>query len=438
MRAIDFTGGPAQSPLLVEQRSDPRLLLAQQLLAENTAGKPVQSWGEGLAKMLTAGLAGWQGGQVRREYQERGDRYNQDLARMLQAAEAKPWVDPDTGQTSSAPAGGVPGMIAAALNSGNPDLAPMAAQMQMQDVMAREELARALALKQADRQASMVEPLSPQEVQALGLPPGVYQRKADGSISTVARQPDWMNPAYVQTQKDIRSAGKTEVSVNAGPTGVDYGKPEEGLVWARDPDGKVKLDERGAPIAIPYQGGKAYLKQEAQKKTDASQAEQAATAGDVVLTDIRRAREKIESAPWYSPTAGLLGNILKDVGGTAAADVRALTDTVRANIGFDRLQAMREASPTGGALGQVTERELAFLQATLGSLEQSQSEEQLLQNLDRLERVYGAVMKKAAAYPNAGQFGFDAPAGPQPGMVEEGYRFKGGDPADPNSWEKVQ
>ena len=47
---------------------------------------------------------------------------------------------------------------------------------------------------------------------------------------------------------------------------------------------------------------------------------------------------------------------------------------------------MREASPTGGALGQVSEREIAFLQALLGDLEQSRNPEILMYNLERLDR----------------------------------------------------
>jgi len=34
--------------------------------------------------------------------------------------------------------------------------------------------------------------------------------------------------------------------------------------------------------------------------------------------------------------------------------------------------------------------------------------------------------------------GAPAASGPQPGAVEDGYRFKGGNPADPSAWEPVQ
>ena len=60
---------------------------------------------------------------------------------------------------------------------------------------------------------------------------------------------------------------------------------------------------------------------------------------------------------------------------------------------------MRDASPTGGALGQVSERELDLLMSTLSSLDQAQSEPQFLQALSQVEARYTNIIKKFNAYP---------------------------------------
>lgn len=60
--------------------------------------------------------------------------------------------------------------------------------------------------------------------------------------------------------------------------------------------------------------------------------------------------------------------------------------TIRANIGFEELQKMREASPTGGALGQVAVQEIEYLQATPASLKQTLKPETLLSNLRRMKK----------------------------------------------------
>lgn len=56
--------------------------------------------------------------------------------------------------------------------------------------------------------------------------------------------------------------------------------------------------------------------------------------------------------------------------------------------------------------------ELSTLQSVLGNLEQSQSEEQFLYNLDRLNEIYTDIMAKFAAYPNAEEYGFDGETTP--------------------------
>ncbi len=211
-------------------------------------------------------------------------------------------------------------------------------------------------------------------------------------------------------------------TVNVGGDGAPgLGKLSADYGYVLDPQTRQPVIDptTGLPTAAPVPGSPAAREIEAGQNAAAQAGTNQATSANVVLQDINRIRDRVANAPWYSPGVGMGAGIMRRLEGTTATDVGALTETVKANIGFDRLQQMRDASPTGGALGQVTERELATLQAVLGSLDQSQSEEQFLQNLDRLGTIYQGIVEKAAAYPNAAQFGFgpvDAaqPAGDMP------------------------
>ncbi|PCI52566.1 MAG: hypothetical protein COB36_14835 [Alphaproteobacteria bacterium] len=81
------------------------------------------------------------------------------------------------------------------------------------------------------------------------------------------------------------------------------------------------------------------------------------------------------------------------------SDFNQTIQSVKARIGFGELQEMRDNSPTGGALGQVTEKEIAFLQALKGSIDRAQSEGQLDANLGRmLQAVEQSFERIEAAY----------------------------------------
>lgn len=108
--------------------------------------------------------------------------------------------------------------------------------------------------------------------------------------------------------------------------------------------------------------------------------------GGVILREIDRALDLMDTAAL--PTAGFGATTAARIPGTAASDVRSLIDTVRANIGFQQLNQMRQESPTGGALGNVTVEELRFLQNAAGSLDQSQSPAQFRQNLNNIREMY--------------------------------------------------
>ena len=209
-------------------------------------------------------------------------------------------------------------------------------------------------------------------------------------------------PKWLEDQ----SAGKRPVnSFQIGPTGVNYGEPGEGLVWQRGPNNAIVLDTRGAPIAIPYQGGKAYVTKETTEAASREAASNASTASSIVRSDISNARSIMKKSEM--PVTGIIGSATKGIPGTQSRVLSGLLTTIKANIGFDKLQKMRAASPTGAALGPVSDFENRLLQAVVGDLEQSTTDEQLDRNLKRLdEEVYkivdnsGKPVGKPGAYPS--------------------------------------
>lgn len=82
---------------------------------------------------------------------------------------------------------------------------------------------------------------------------------------------------------------------------------------------------------------------------------------------------------------------------TQANDYKKNLDTLLANVGFNELNRLRQMSPTGGALGQVTERELAFLQNVLGDLGVNTRYDTVLRALDNVENSFANMLNAAKA-----------------------------------------
>lgn len=173
-----------------------------------------------------------------------------------------------------------------------------------------------------------------------------------------------------------RRAGASTTNVNS----INEGTIPQGYQAVRDEDGRILRLE-------PIPGGPEDTAAEEAKAEEIKQ-----TSTNLVLDEIQIARDLIEGQSAASPATGITGGLMSRIDSTRAGALKNRLTTIKANIGFDKLQSMRDASPTGGALGQVSEFENRLLQAVFGSLEQSQRGEDILYNLQRLEDIYNRVV----------------------------------------------
>ena len=204
------------------------------------------------------------------------------------------------------------------------------------------------------------------------------------------------------TYQEYIKARRAGTTINVGGKSEIWGDPPKDMVWARNPQGEVitKPDEKSGhlrPVAIPIFTPAETKRRETIERT-----------ADLVLEDIGRAMDIATESPIL--TTGVGGLFLSKIAGTSAADLENLLVTIKSNIGFDRLQRMRQESPTGGALGNVSNLEVKTLQAVMGSLEQAQSDKQFIYNLRRLSNIYNDIVHGPDGGPKRFELGSTAKA----------------------------
>jgi len=164
---------------------------------------------------------------------------------------------------------------------------------------------------------------------------------------------------------------------------------------------KAALDASQASATQPYDVRKAAAdatKAEAEanallaKQQRRGDANPAAKLNDIIRSIDNIAADAKDNDGWGE--TGWLGSWLRNRPGSAAYDLQGKIQKIDANSAFDQLQAMREASPTGGALGGVTEGELALLKSTVANLDPNMSQGEFLAQLQAARDHYSGLAAK--------------------------------------------
>ena len=222
------------------------------------------------------------------------------------------------------------------------------------------------------------------------------------------KQQEIMNEA--QLRQELQALGPNASEEQLMAVLQKYGSPDKvlaALQSSQNRQAQLAQQRELAQQRMDIQREGLSIRQEIAAEKKAEREEKKTAAADTAIAGADRIINEVKDAKKLVSgfTAGA-GGLLSSVPLTNAKDLAARLTTIKSNLGFDRLQQMRDASPTGGALGQVAVQELIALQSTIASLDQTQSPAQLRDSLDKIEASYARwreTVKKAGRQSDAGQ-----------------------------------
>jgi hypothetical protein len=142
----------------------------------------------------------------------------------------------------------------------------------------------------------------------------------------------------------------------------------------------------------------------AEKATEARKQQQGSFVNEFVKTasETLKMIPNLPDSPIGAKVGAILGNVLP---GTETGRIVSRLGTLKANLALDKINQLREASPTGGAAGNMTEKEWPLFMQEFGALDAAEYKPDLEARLKNasvklFNRVNGTPEQRAAALRN--------------------------------------
>jgi hypothetical protein len=399
-------GGGADSGTYTPADVQRRRRLAEALMADNTQAR--EPFGA-LAKALTGARAGYEGTQAREAEEEGITQANQSLAEMLSNPNVT--VDQLIGENGMGnPWANSQQQAILAQLVGEKIKPPAPYEPDYQTFNTPEGDVMRFDNNAADAQPSMLfdapapspefRTLNPEEVGAMGLPPGSYQQSRDGKISSIGSGP----LVQVNTGEGSDGALDKALSTKEGELWSTY--KQAGTVSSSNAQDFGVLDEL---IKIAPQGP---------------------IVGPLA-----------ETFKGFSSSADAFQSIVKRIAPTLRAPGSGATSDIEYQGMLDSLPSLKNA-PEGNAMilsimkakAQINmERAKLITAYQNGEISIGDARRQM-NELDSMS-IITPEMRQAMMGIGANETPDDAQL-PKVGEVVDGYEYQGGDPASPKSWKK--
>ena len=357
---------------------------------------------QGLAQVGTAAAGGMLGrkadeqaaGIAQKQQAERA----QALSRALQQAQGSPQPDASMGGGPAMPADpvGAMGTLAQSQDPTTMQMGAPAINMQQQQMRQQQEQAfRAQQAQQAQQDRSSRESASRQQQEDMA--------RLTASLRATGDRPYFQ---FLDTPQGIARA-----NARTGEVGIAQVGGQPIMKSASDPDLQGQIA-----------GSKKAAQEGAEAQTQAAvNLPQTIAKGEMAVKQI----DDLLKHPGFSSTVGFtMMPGMRFVEGSNQADFMARLDQLKGGAFLQAFETLK-----GG--GQITEIEGRKATDAITRMNKSQSEKEFKSAAEEFKSIIQAGVERAKIKASGGSFGRRAnDNAPAPGTVMQGYRFKGGNPAD--------